>query len=423
MLQETKLKTNERLVSDALTDFQIYYLSRKESQGGGIAIGVIKDLESTLIREGDDQTEAMAVQVVVGELPVSVITAYGPQENAIIEKKKKFWQFLEEEVCRAEIEGNGIILQMDGNLHAGQSLIKNDPNPINQNGKLFLEFLENNPSLIVVNTLDLCTGLITRRRELISKTEEAVLDFFVINEKLRPLLSKMLIDENRDYCLSNYAQIRKNQRVIESDHNSEILELDVQFCKRKPERIEMFNLKNKACQEAFKEETEDNPKLLEVFENNLPFEFQSKKWLKNFQSILQTCFKKVRITNSKKKEIDSSQGIIMERIKLQKELKVVSITEDVRKKIEARISQIETEIGDEVAEENMREIVETIKSLGGEDHCLNGSGRKQMWKLLKKKFPKIVHQVPVGKKDGISQIKALQITIVIIAWRNQHSRI
>ena len=81
-------------------------------------------------------------------------------------------------------------------------------------------------------------------------------------------------------------------------------------------------------------------------------------------------------------------------------MKVVSITEDVRKKIEARISQIETEIGDEVAEENMREIVETIKSLGGEDHCLNGSGRKQMWKLLKKKFPKIVHQVPVGKKDS-----------------------
>ena len=156
---------------------------------------------------------------------------------------------------------------------------------------MFLEFLENNPSLIVVNTLDLCTGLITRRRELISKTEEAVLDFFVINEKLRPLLSKMSIDENRDYCFSNYAQIRKNQRVIE------ILELDVQFSKRKPERIEMFNLKNKACQEAFKEETEDNPKLLEVFENNLPFEFQSKKWVKNFQSILHKCFKKVRITN------------------------------------------------------------------------------------------------------------------------------
>ena len=48
--------------------------------------------------------------------------------------------------------------------------------------------------------------------------------------------------------LSNYAQIRKNQRAIESDRNSEILDLDVQFSKIKPERIEMINLKNNACQ-------------------------------------------------------------------------------------------------------------------------------------------------------------------------------
>ena len=44
-------------------------------------------------------------------------------------------------------------------------------------------------------------------------------------------------------------------------------------------------------------------------------------------------------------------------------MKVVSITEDVRKKIEARIRQIEIEIGDEVAEDNRKEIVEAIKSL------------------------------------------------------------
>jgi hypothetical protein len=75
----------------------------------------------------------------------------------------------------------------------------------------------------------------------------------------------MKIDENRYYCLSNYAQIRKNQRVIESYHNSEILELDLQFSKRNPERIEMFNLRNKSFQEALIIETEDNRKLLEVF--------------------------------------------------------------------------------------------------------------------------------------------------------------
>ena len=58
-----------------------------------MAIGVTKDLESTLIREGDDQTEAMSVQVVVDNLPICVINA--------------------------DVEGHGLIIQMDGNLHAG----------------------------------------------------------------------------------------------------------------------------------------------------------------------------------------------------------------------------------------------------------------------------------------------------------------
>ena len=80
MLQETKLKIDERISCDALKDFQVYYLSRQETQGGGIAIGILKDLESTLIREGKDQVEAMAVQVVIGELPCSIITAYGPRK-------------------------------------------------------------------------------------------------------------------------------------------------------------------------------------------------------------------------------------------------------------------------------------------------------------------------------------------------------
>ena len=88
-LQETKLKPNEIIKCESLDNFQVYYLSRQESQGGGLAIGVTKDLESTLIREGDDQTEAMSVQVVVDNLPIRVINAYGAQENALKEKKEK----------------------------------------------------------------------------------------------------------------------------------------------------------------------------------------------------------------------------------------------------------------------------------------------------------------------------------------------
>ena len=44
----------------------------------------------------------------------------------------------------------------------------------------------------------------------------------------------------------------------------------------------MFNMKNKLCQEAFKEETEVNEELVKCFENELLLEVQSRKWLKSF---------------------------------------------------------------------------------------------------------------------------------------------
>ena len=95
---------------------------------------------------------------------------------------------------------------MDGNLHAGPTLIRNDPNIQNQNGKLFCDFLSRNSQLIVANSLDVCEGMITRKRQFENKIEEAILDFFIINEKMRPFLTKMKVDENKEYSLINLAQ-------------------------------------------------------------------------------------------------------------------------------------------------------------------------------------------------------------------------
>jgi hypothetical protein len=249
MLQETKLKPGEKIKCETENDFHIYYLNRQKSQGGGLALGVDKNIESALIREGNDDTEVISVQVQLGGIPTRIIVGYGPQENDIIEKKKKFWDFIEREINEAELENHGLMIQMDGNLHAGD-LVKNDPNPQNKNGKLFMDFLARNKSLVVLNCLDGCSGVITRKRVFENKTEEAVLDFFMISDNLRPFFKKMKIDEERKFCLSNFAQIKKNGRVIETDHNAMIAEFDLKVEKRNPDREEMFNLKNIGCQEA-----------------------------------------------------------------------------------------------------------------------------------------------------------------------------
>jgi hypothetical protein len=38
-------------------------------------------------------------------------------------------------------------MQLDGNLHAGKEIVPNDPNPQNENGKLFHSYLERNPEI------------------------------------------------------------------------------------------------------------------------------------------------------------------------------------------------------------------------------------------------------------------------------------
>ena len=60
---------------------------------------------------------------------------------------------LDREVAAASNNGTGLIIQLDGNLWAGDSLIPGDPNPQNNNGRLFKNFLSRNEHLVCVNSL------------------------------------------------------------------------------------------------------------------------------------------------------------------------------------------------------------------------------------------------------------------------------
>ena len=209
----------------------------------------------------------------------------------------------------------------------------------------------------------------------------------------------MIVDEKREFSLKNYAQMQKNKRVIESDHNGLILDLALEFSAKKPERKEFFNFRNKICQEAFTKETETNRQLLECFDNELSVEMQSKRWLKTFNSIIFKCFRKIRMCKNKNEIFGNKKILLRERIDLIKNVKSKEISEAMKKQIEDRIKQIESDIGDEIVNEYHHEIIETIKDLGGDETTIDGSGRQKLWKVLKRKNPKIKSNIPVGKKD------------------------
>ena len=146
----------------------------------------------------NDEVEVLVIEVHIDKYPIRIINAYGPQESDSIDRKASFWTRLHTEVndaleCNAEI-----IIQMDGNLHAGENIIKGDPNKMNNNGKLFETFLKNNPTMFLLNASERCEGLLTRKRIKNNKIEEAILDFTLVSDCLEPFFKKMVIDEARE---------------------------------------------------------------------------------------------------------------------------------------------------------------------------------------------------------------------------------
>ena len=137
------------------------------------------------ISEGDNEVDVLVIQIEVEQFCIRCIGAYGPQESDRVERKLNFWSRLSKEVEEAYESECAIICKMDGNLWAGNDLIKGDPNECNNNGRLFKKFLQEHPYLCVVHSLAICDGIITRRRKLKNKTEKAVLDFFFVCKKIR----------------------------------------------------------------------------------------------------------------------------------------------------------------------------------------------------------------------------------------------
>ena len=302
-------------------NYEVFEMPRKEKEGGGLLIGCIKELKPVLARKGSDEIEAMSIDVFVKAMQIRCVVAYGCQENSLLEKKIAFWKFIEEEAITARNSGSGFMLQFDGNLWAGSKIIPEDPRPQNKNGKLFEEFLARQKQLTVVNSLPLCEGLITRVRMKDGKEEKSVLDFFVVCSRILPHISRMKIDDDKNHILTNYKPARKGKKATDTDHFTEILDVDLEVVPEKPQRREIFNFKNKKAQEIFKEKTSKTEEFSKCFQTNYSTEEQIDQWRNVLNKHCKMAFKKIRINPKKKmKPLNPKMvHLINERNKLIKE--------------------------------------------------------------------------------------------------------
>ena len=257
-MQETQCTQVNSLKMDDL-DFIVYEKVRDTKLGGGVAIAAKKDLNPTWISEGEKDVEAITIDIHPKNMVISCTSAYGPQLRDNIEKKNRFWSYLDKIADNAWDEGKGFYLKGYLNAWLGNNIIKGDPNKQNENGKMFHNFLKRHPQLTVANALPICQGIITRKRNLTTgKTEASVIDFIVICSQVLPYLMEMVIDVDKKYITTNYAASKKisNSKAVNSDHRTIFAKINLKTAPFKIQRREILNLKNLQCQTVFKKSTD-----------------------------------------------------------------------------------------------------------------------------------------------------------------------
>ena len=385
-VEETKHKEEGTLKLDSFTIFELTRESR--DGGGGLALGVVNELCPVLVRKGNDNVEVFSINIFVKSMGIRCCIAYGCQETSNVEKKNNFWNFIEEEVNSAKSAGFGFILHFDGNLWAGSKIIPGDPRQQNNNGKLFQKFLERNKALNVVNALPICEGLITRKRMKNGDEEKSVLDFFVVCSRVLPFVTKMVIDEDKKYILTNYKNAKNGGKAIETDHFTQYMDIKLQYISEKPQRREIFNFKNKKSQEKFRAITSNTKQFSDCFKNNLSFENQINKWRQVLNSQCQKAFKKIRINKRKEKPLNEKLAKLVDK---RNQLKMISKNTD-----DGNLLEVERAISTLEAEENRTMIMKHFKQFNDDPENIN---LNNLWKVFKKLGLNYKNTIPAAKKD------------------------
>ena len=101
--------------------YKLFEKPRKGKGGGGLMIGVRKEIDVTpvVVSDHDDDVEILVIEIIFKSLTVRFLTAYGPQEDAPEDLLNKFYSTLEEEIMQCEQENCALIAEMTVTLNSG----------------------------------------------------------------------------------------------------------------------------------------------------------------------------------------------------------------------------------------------------------------------------------------------------------------
>ena len=166
--------------------------------------------------------------------------------------------------------------------------------------------------------MELCKGLITRVRKLCTgKVEKSVLDFFVVCSYVLTHVTEMIVDEDMKYAMTNFTQVPKGGKAVDSDHMTTVAKMKLNIVPHKMPKKTVYNLKNSQCQKQFKISTSDTKEFTSSLHSDKDLQFKCEKWQTTLDAHIKHSFRKMRIRKSKVND-SRLDALITKRNKLKK---------------------------------------------------------------------------------------------------------
>ena len=120
-------------------EYYAIYRNDRDSSGGGVLIGIRKELENvcTIVEKKDDIEESLWMVVNNSRIQLRIGAIYTPQESRTSKEiLTKMYESIEEQVCRAKERQQNVLMLGDFNCKIGDK-IKGNRKEVSKGGRYF----------------------------------------------------------------------------------------------------------------------------------------------------------------------------------------------------------------------------------------------------------------------------------------------
>ena len=170
---------------------------KDKNTGGGLCICIRHGLFQYIMTDSGNKAEFITERLNGNTINdhIRIILAYSPQENNI-HRVTDFYQNLSVQIERAHLNGHNVTLVGDFNAKLGSEITAGDPHPMSSSGKLLYKFYTKY-NLHVLNSSDVCTGVLTTIQHYKRKIEKSTIDYLFVCSRLVFGVTSVQIDEEK----------------------------------------------------------------------------------------------------------------------------------------------------------------------------------------------------------------------------------